>query len=284
MINVAAGAHLNNFDFRLHKMPAYHIRGRVNDKAAGQPGSEARVDVTKPGSFLGMSLADSAIQSDGSFDVRGLVSDSYISYIRTFASGKIFNTTQKVRVTDADVESVVLTPKPPVTVSGTVTAEGSQPKILNMRVTLSPVDGAEPGGQGVTGANGNFAIAEVTPEAFYFQITNATPGKYVKSIRFGDRDANNGLIDLTAGSSPAVNIVLGEDGAEVDGTVQNASGQPVAAAQVTLAPAEEYDQPLGPVEGGRYRPLRQFPDQGRRAGRIQSICVGKRPGGQRAIG
>jgi len=242
VVNVAAGARLNNIDFRLHKMPAHHIRGKVNDKAAGSPRNDARVDVTRPGAFLGMSLADSAIQSDGSFDPRGLVSDSYTVTYAQFGSGRIFNTTQKVRVTDADVDGVDLTPKPAVTVSGTVTAEGSQPKILNIRVALSPVDGTEQGGEGVTSANGNFAIAEVPPETFDLQITDVPRGKYVKSIRFGGRDANNGLIDLTAGSSLPVNIVLGEDGAEVDGSVQNASGQPVAATEVTLAPAEEYDR------------------------------------------
>jgi len=241
VINVAAGTRLNNIDFRLRKMPAYHIRGKVNDKSTGQPVNGAGVEVEKSGLVMfETNVAGSPIESDGSFDVRGLVSDSYTVTYAQFGSGKIFNATQKVRVTDADVDGVALTPKPPVTVSGTVTAEGSQPKILNIRVTLSPVDGTEKGGEGVTSANGNFAIAEVPPEAFDFQITDLPPGKYVKSIRFGDRDANNGLIDLTAGLSPPVNIVLGEDGAEVDGTVQNANGQPVAAAQVTLAPAEEY--------------------------------------------
>ena len=238
VINVAAGAHLNNIDFRLHKMPAYHIRGKVSDKAAGQ--RIGGVEVERSGLMFGTNVAGSPIESDGSFDVRGLVSDSYKVTYTQFASGRSFNTYQTVRVTDADVDGVALTQKPAVTVSGTVTAEGSQLQKLDVQVSLSPVNAMDQGGEGVTSADGTFAIANVAPETFDLQISNVPPGKYVKSIRFGDRDANNGLIDLTAGSSPPVNIVLGEDGAEVDGTVQNTSGQPVAATEVILAPAEEY--------------------------------------------
>jgi hypothetical protein len=67
------------------------------------------------------------------------------------------------------------------------------------------------------------------------------PGKYVKSIRLGDRENNSGEIDLSEHTSASLSLVLGADGGEVDGMVQNSSGQPAAATQVTLAPATEYD-------------------------------------------
>jgi protocatechuate 3,4-dioxygenase beta subunit len=237
--NIAPGAHVSNIDFRLRKMPAYHIRGSVRDTTAGQPQDEGEVIVRMPGN-LGTIVSDSRLQSDGTFDVRGVVSGSYtVTYIR-FANGQ-FAASQNAHVSDADVNGVALVRAPPVDVSGTVTVEGSQPDGLHTMVSLAPLQGIGQGGNSAVGADGRFVIAAVPPERYQLQLAGVPPGKYVKSIRLGDREASNGEIDLTEHSSASLNIVLGADGGEVDGNVQTASGQPAATTQVTLVPAEEYD-------------------------------------------
>jgi Carboxypeptidase regulatory-like domain len=239
-IDAAAGAHLINIDFRLRKIPAYHVRGRVSDETAGQPGAEGRVVVLMPESDIPTNLADSGLQSDGGFDLRGLVNGSYaVSCIR-FASGEGFSAGQTVLVSDADVNGVALARKPSMGVSGTVTVEGTQPDHLGVQVALTATRGMGQGRNSSVGADGSFAMANVPPQVYQLQIFNVPPGKYVKSIRFGDREIDSGEIDLTERPSAALNIVLGEDGGEVDGTVQTASGQPAASTQILLAPAEEH--------------------------------------------
>ncbi len=180
----------------------------------------------------------SRVQADGSFDLRGLPSGSYLLTQMRFVPGEnAYATHQTVRVADADVDGVSLVRKPLVNLSGTVTVEGTQPDKLDLQISLSQPNVA--GGDHI-GADGKFTITGVPPEPCHLQVFNVPPGKYVKSIRFGDQQVKNEL-DLSNGASAALNILLGADGGEVDGTVGTASGQPAPGAQVTLAPAEEYE-------------------------------------------
>ena len=237
--DVAPGAHVSNIDFRLRKMPAYHIRGIVSDFAARKPDATDRVMAEISGSNFGSGPAQSNVQADGSFDLRGLASGSYnVSHIRFVSGENAYATHQTVQVADADVNGVSLVRKPLVNMSGTVTVEGSQPGKLDLQISLSQPN---IGGGDHIGADGKFTITGVPPEPCHLQVFNVPQGKYVKSIRFGDQDVKNAEIDLTSGASSALNILLGADGAEVDGMVETASGQPSPGAEVTLAPAEDYD-------------------------------------------
>jgi protocatechuate 3,4-dioxygenase beta subunit len=234
--DVAPGAHLNNIDFRLRKMPAYHIRGTVVGIVSG-PGAPGLVVVESPEVKFQTNTGQATPQRDGSFDVQGVVSGSYEVSYRSLAPGSY--SSRSVGVADADVNAVVLAREAEVSVSGTVTVEDPQPKALKMRINLSPIDAF--GGQTCeVGPDGRFRSADVQPQIWELDIQNVPAGKYVKSIRFGDREIRNGEIDLSGGASASLNIVLGSDGGEVDGNVQTASGQPAAATEITLAPAEEY--------------------------------------------
>jgi hypothetical protein len=238
--DVATGAHVSNIDFRLRKMPAYHIRGTVSDESA-RPAAEGRVQVATSGLTFGGNMAGAALQADGSFDLRGLVNGSYtVSYLRPTA-GKGFSAGQTVRLSDADVNGVVLVQKPSLDVSGTVTVEGPQPDKPQMHFALLSAQSWSVRANGDAASGGDFVIRGVPAQPYQLQISNVPPGKYVKSIRLGDREINNGDFDLTEQTAAALNILLGADGGEVDGTVQNASGQPAASTQVLLAPAEEFD-------------------------------------------
>ncbi len=237
--SVAPGAHVSNVDFHLRKMPAYHIRGTVIGETPGSGAGQVTVEI--PNSNFGADISQSDLQADGSFDLRGVVNGSYeLSYTRFDAGKPPSDSHQAVRVSDADANGVVLARKPFVDVSGTVTVEGPQPERLDLQIMLGARFGAGPS-FGTPGPDGKFVIAGLSPNVQSVQIENAPPGKYVKSIRFGDREIKNAEIDLSGGSGAALNIVLGADGGEVDGNVQNASGQPAAGTPITLAPAEEFE-------------------------------------------
>jgi len=236
--DVAPGAHVTNIDFRLRKMPAHHIRGIVSDVSAQKPGGNDRVMAEISGSNFGAGLSQSSVEADGSFDLPGLASGSYVvSHMRFVPGENAYATHQTIRITDADVNGVSLVRKPLVSVSGTVTVEGSQPDKLDLQISLSQPN---MGGGDHVGADGKFTLTDVPPELCHLQVFNVPPGKYVKSIRFGDQEVRNSEIDLSNGAG-ALNILLGADGGEVDGMVETASGQPAAGTQVTLAQAEEYD-------------------------------------------
>ena len=237
-IDLAPGAHVNNVDFRLRKMPAFHIRGIVSDVTSSKSDADDLVNAEISGSTFEAGSAVSRVQADGSFDLRGLPSGSYVlTHLRFVPGENAYATHHTVQVADADVNGVLLLRKPLVNISGTVTVEGTQPDKLDLQISLSQPNVA--GGDHI-GGDGKFTITGVPPEACHLQVFNVPPGKYVKSIRFGDQEVKNGEIDLTNGGA-ALNVLLGADGGEVDGTVETASGQPAEGAEVTLAPAEEYD-------------------------------------------
>jgi hypothetical protein len=240
-IDMPPGGHVNNIDFRLMKLPAYHVRGTVIDGNPELHGIQNAVIVELPGGGFGGSVGGTSIQSDGSFDLPGLVSGSYLVTYRHVTEGKMIVTDEAIQVADADVNGVALTVRPGASVSGIVMVDGARPDQMNLQAILSLAHGRSQGENINAGADGRFVLPLVPLGVYELKVFKWPPGTYVKSIRFGDREINNGEIDLSIASSASVNIVLGADGGEVDGTVQTASGQPAAATQVMLAPAEEYD-------------------------------------------
>jgi len=82
--------------------------------------------------------------------------------------------------------------------------------------------------------DGTFVLRNVIPDV-YRMMFNAPDGTYVKSVNSGDQDASNWRVDLSKGSAP-ITITLGVDLAVVEGTVDNAKGQPVAHVRVHLIP------------------------------------------------
>jgi hypothetical protein len=194
------------------------------------------------------------------------VAGSYNVVYTQYQERRVFSARAAIHVADSDVNGLELAIKPPVDVSGTVTAEGSQPEKMGVQVSLSPKDRGGQDASTRAGADGKFLIQSAAPELSIVQIFNLPPGTYVKSIHLGDQDVRTGEIDLSDRPSALLNIVLGEDGGEVDGRVQNASGQPVATMLVTLAPSEEY--------GDRWDLLKQTSTDPSGNFRIQDVAPG----------
>ena len=228
--NLSPGAHITNIDFRLGKIPAYHVRGRVEN---GQRGLNSAVQLRN--AWAPNWFGEAGIQADGSFDIGGIVNGAYELTIPEPRNAQLF-ARQKINVADQDVNNLVLTLLPGVSISGVVSVEGAPLGATGMEISLAGVDP-----RALMAADGSFTIQAVAPVFYELLFSNVPSGRYVKSIRFGDQDVKNGRLDLTSGAAAPLNIVLGVDGGEVDGTVQSASGAPAPATQVTLAPAEEYE-------------------------------------------
>ena len=75
-IDVAPDAHVGNLDFHLRKVPAYHIRGRVDGQTGGQPQTLDQLMVETPGTRSG-GIYQMGLQADGSFDIPGVANGSY---------------------------------------------------------------------------------------------------------------------------------------------------------------------------------------------------------------
>lgn len=239
--DVTPGAHVGGIDFRLRKVPAYHIHGRVAGRAGGEPHTFDRFTVNASGGRAG-GIFQSGLEPDGSFDIGGVASGWYeVSYSRAvMGKSEISYPAQSVHVADADVNGVVFGERPEVEVSGSITVEGASPSTIFVYVALSPSKGAFSAGAG-TAADGTFHIKSAPMEVCSLDLRSLPDGYYVKSIHFGEREVKDGQIDLTNGASGPLSIVLASDGGTVDGSVQTADGQPSAGSEVTVAPLEEFE-------------------------------------------
>jgi hypothetical protein len=244
-IQVAAGTQLTNIDFRLHKARAYHIRGKVVDESAA-PADMHTVSVMILAASGWTGYAPSAqLQLDGTFDARGIVDGSYVVMARRRMKGAGAIARQSVTVADQDVNGIVLALASGLEIPGTVKVEGAPPDTISLQISLGPSSEelGDPANATVA-RDGGFVIHGVLPDVYQVNVLSPPKGKYVKSIRFGERDATNGQIDLTGRTSAVLSITLGGDGGQIDGSVQTPGGDPAPEALVTVWPTEEYERRL----------------------------------------
>jgi hypothetical protein len=89
------------------------------------------------------------------------------------------------------------------------------------------------------GTDGMPRVSGVPPGRYWVDIRNP-PGStsvYIKSIHFGQTDATLKPIDMGNGAQPVLDVLISPKAGTVSVTVRNDKGEPVAAAQVVLAPA-----------------------------------------------
>jgi protocatechuate 3,4-dioxygenase beta subunit len=228
------GAEWTGADFKLRKLPAYHIRARI-DGLTGSGGNPPMLQVTSCNSSaspMAIGFQPAIRRLDGSFDIAGAVPGTYcLTAIEPGRGGIAARRT--VTVKDADVNDVTLTAEPAFSVKGSVTIEGT------------PLPGTPTLGVGLRSADGNRQMHALVAGDFTFQIDNIFPGQqiimppagqqlYVKSMLYAGQDVSNGIIpNAQPGASLA--IAMGTDPGGVDGTVQLGSlesGTPVSIAIV----------------------------------------------------
>jgi len=138
-----------------------------------------------------------------------------------------------VDVANADVDAGALTFLPTVELTGRVRVEGGAfsglPRVrINLQsqyavpIMVSPVAQVQP--------DGSFLFQNAAPSVYEVAI-NRVADVYLKSVRMGDKQLADRRIDLGSKLEPLV-VVLGADVGEVEGSVQNAKGDPVVRARV----------------------------------------------------
>jgi hypothetical protein len=222
------GADWTGADFKLHRKPAYHIRGRANglNVGGGRGNVQAQPCNPEPMPWAG-GLQNIVGRQDGSFDLAGAVSGTYCLTVREPGRGGLA-LMQPVTVNNADVNNVTLNPPASFSVKGTVTIEGMPPANMpTVGISLRSADGNQQQHAQVA-AGSAFQIDYIFPGK-HTVILPSMPMFYIKSILYGSQDVSSGLIpDVEPGGLLA--ITVGTDPGEIDGTVQLGtveSGTPV---------------------------------------------------------
>lgn len=236
--SVAAGAEVSNIDFRLEKVPAFHIRGKVLEEGA-QPVDHATVGVqTDDTTYFSIQYSSATTQADGSFDLPAVVPGTYVISAGGLQRSKGF-AHDIITVSDHDVNGITLAASSGLSIAGRFQFQGSLPNHINGQVILQTENALGQAFPATVNPDGAFVIQNAVPGPYRINVSANIPGVYVQSIYFGDSDVSSGLLDLPPANANALTVVFGSDGGEIHGTVQTASGEPVVNALVTLAPAED---------------------------------------------
>jgi hypothetical protein len=250
-LEVTGGAQLNNIDFRLHKIRSYHVRGKLLD-ATGQVAQRTSVQLLPAGSGS-FSRMFGVVQQDGSFDIGGVASGAYIAWCQRSEGGASVSARKSINVGDQDVDGVLLTLAPGFDVSGSIQVEGTAaavapspdgtqkaPQPMRVQIMLQQLERIGQSPRAPVENDGTFVLHNVAAGVYQLTVMGG-PGKYLKTIRFGDREVPSAEIDLTQQSGGSLNLVFGTDGGQIDGTVQNKNGDAAAGIFVTVTPREEYE-------------------------------------------
>jgi hypothetical protein len=229
-VELRAGAHLGGFDIRLQSTSVYSVRFEF-------PGGRAPEGSYSPSLMSEQGDMHGSVTTFSENDVvfRGVSPGSYEAIVRVDSEGQRSYAIRQVEVTNADVNGGTLTFVPAVDLTGTVRVEGGafsgfeklrinlqtdyrNPAMGNLNLQLKP--------------DGSFLAKGAAPRVYELAIAR-TEGVYLKSIRAGDKQLAGLRVDLSSRIEP-LTIVLGADVGEVEGSVQNAGGDPVARARVNV--------------------------------------------------
>jgi hypothetical protein len=229
-----AGVQLRGFDIRLQSTGTYTIRFKFPEMDTPAPNRGfAGFLVSAQGQ--GVEYGNGVTFTKGGLFFSGVPPGSYEVVLMRIVGGKRTYAIQPIEVANADVDGGTLTTLPSVEVTGAVRVEGGVFKDLD-KVHINLQSQPPIPMMGNLGAavkpDGSFLLSDAAPGTYDIAI-NRTPGVYLKSVRIGDKQMADRRVDLSSRPEP-LTIVLSADVGEVEGSVQNAKGEPVARARVNV--------------------------------------------------
>lgn len=238
-VEVAAGQEVAGITIQLRSGRLYKIEGVVLGVSPEHPAESLEVGLlpqVREGGFT--SLPEARVEPTGEFRLAGVPPGAYyitvgLRHRRPRLLGKT-----PVEVMDADLEGVVLSIEPPLTVSGVVRVEGGKQKDLApTHVWLRQVDGLWYGQEPAEVLpDGTFRIQGLLRDKYTVDFSVARSGSYLKALRVGGRELPGWELDLTnAESGVQIELLMGVGTASIEG-VATEEDRPAAGARVMAVP------------------------------------------------
>ena len=259
-ISVGEGGEVPRVDIQMQKVPTFSVSGRLLDLATGRPFTSGFVSASAEESTM-FSLGGDRIRSDGSFRLAGLVPGRYQLLVfvqRPGTSGFSFGSAvmKPFDLREANIESMVVTVGPGVTVRGTIVAEGGEVSTGGLRVMLMPKVGGFPfpGGMSLANEDLTFEIAKVQPGQYDLNVSSpqspmglgpssGTPQSasfYVGEVNAdGKNVVEEGLTVSENAPIPDLEVVLDFTGGTVTGLLLDEDEQPISGVHVALLSADQ---------------------------------------------
>lgn len=240
-VTLAEGGDLAGIDFRLAKVRAVTVRGRIISPADDLIGSQVQVVLAhaegNAASYINRA-AGVVDKATGRFEFRGVAPGSYWLVATQLYRGRALGGRVPLEVSaTAAPENLAVTLTPSFSIDGRVEGAGAASAVTKLSIRLTATEGLAQGPQPASrvAPDGTFRLSAVTPGLWTFTLDPLPDGLFIQSATLGDADVLHGDLNVLAGVPGFLRIVLGADGGQIAGTVSQ-NGQP-ARATVVLAPA-----------------------------------------------
>jgi hypothetical protein len=236
-LDIAPGYSPTGLTLYLQRAAAHHVRGRLSPSLRTLHPSELSISPQSPAATVAVKR-EISINKNGSFDIGLTPPGLYL--LR--ASGERNKVLARliVEVGNADLNDVDLNPLPRISITGSVTVDGSdssraqQPAVI---VAIPVTEGSSrPRAVARTGPDGIFQFDDLDPEEWQFEVSGGM-GTFVESMLFNGQDVLNRSVDLSEAPSGKLEIVLKHGAASIGGTVTVGSDESPARNFVILVPS-----------------------------------------------
>jgi hypothetical protein len=240
-VALAEGAEITGIDFRLPKVRAVTLRGRLVSPIENFVGSQVQVVLAhsdgNTASYI--NRASGAVDTaSGRFEFRAVAPGSYWLVASQIYHGRAWSGRIPVEVSAASApENLTVSLTSAFELEGRVELEVNTTSLAKLTVRMAAADGLAPGPppSSKIAADGSFRLVGLTPGVWEFVLDPMPEGLWLKAATYGESDVLQGQLNIAAGPPGVLHIVLASNGAQISGTVAGAAES--GRRTVVLAPA-----------------------------------------------
>jgi Carboxypeptidase regulatory-like domain len=243
-IDILPGIEQRGVQIQLRKMRVFTVRGKAIVNLAGP----VQNLIVRLFPVAGISAASKSVDNDGIFEFNNILPGTYfveaittsITSMTDRATGDV--TRQPpitgrtfVTVTDGNVDGIVLNVNPGIEFTGKLKLDDAQaqsPSTLPANLKVRFERQGSPFESDQFKSDGTFRIRGIAPDEYRVRVMGMPADTYIKSVKAGDRDVTHKKIDVSAGLTGEIEIMLSPNACDLAGIVRNSNGD--LAADITI--------------------------------------------------
>jgi len=242
-IALKAGEEISSVEILLRPVTTYRVRGRVYNMLSGKRSNTGViVQLEQRNSNVSSGSPDHQLNvenSDGSFEIAGVLPGSYTVSAFWFEDGRRYQARQSIEVGNANVEGANLTIAPGITIPGRIVWDG-KPSFdrEELLVSIVPADSRISFNTPARVVGSSFVLRDVFDGTYRLAVSGQSKDRYLKSIRYGSNDALESGFTVLRGTQASLEVTISSRGARVQGAVTDKDNLPVTGVWVVLVPDE----------------------------------------------